>query len=133
MRADATAILLGLPGLREMVGTRVVWGGPDPDRMALPYLALTCLDGQRGYSLEGGTGLREDILQIDAWADTASVANAVSEAVASEMNGWRGQHGATFFRSVRVIGGRDLYGRGTGTQTPLYGRSIDLGIRWRTA
>ncbi|MBE3637467.1 tail completion protein gp17 [Mangrovicoccus algicola] len=133
MKADLIALIRGLPQVAALAGDRVHWGSQPVDATKMPHVALTMVSAPHGYSLDGDTGLHDDIVQADLWAETAAEAEALRVALVAGLSGWSGTLGGTHFRSLRILGGRSLDGRGSGTQKIIHGNSVDLRVRWRAA
>ncbi|MBR9765333.1 MAG: DUF3168 domain-containing protein [Rhodobacteraceae bacterium] len=133
MKAALTALLLADPDLQARVADRIHWGRPPAHAAGFPCLNLTMVSAPVTYTLDGEAELRRATVQLDAWAQTASEAEALRWEVRSLLSGYRGARDGVRFRGAFVMGARDLDGRGLGDLGPLFGVSIDLSIRWSAA
>ncbi|WP_236638184.1 DUF3168 domain-containing protein [Mangrovicoccus ximenensis] len=80
MKADLTALLLGLPGLSPL-GGRIHWG------VQLPHANLAMISGPQAYSLDGDTGRHDDLVQADLWAAGPDEAEALRLALRAALSG----------------------------------------------
>ncbi len=130
MKAALTALLLADADLGAWVGSRIHWGVLPAHAAALPYLNLTLVSAPAAYTLDGETETSTSAVQIDAWATSALEADRLRWEVRACLSGYRGTQGGVTFRRIFVSGSRDLSGRDLGDLAPLFGASIDVGIRW---
>ncbi len=81
--------LLGRPGIAALVARRIF---PDyfPQSEQLPAIAYTLEDDSSQQTLQGPSGMREAIYQINIWADTRREVMAVALEVRSALDGYRG-------------------------------------------
>lgn len=128
MEEALTALLLGDPGVRWLVGDRVHWGrapqGAKPD-----YLVLQVISGRRDYTMQGASGLADARVQFDSYAQEYLVAKRISEAVIALLSGYRGT-----VSGVQIQGGFVDNDRDMSTETEvkkLYRRSADI-IIWHS-
>ena len=133
MKGALTALLLADPDLQTRVGTRISWNTPPAHAAGFPCLNLTMVSAPLTYTLDGEAGTQSCTAQVDAWAQSASEAEALRWEVRSLLSGYRGVTGGVRFRGAFVMGSRDLDGRGLGDLAALFGVSIDLRIRWSVA
>lgn len=103
MEEALRAMLLSVPAISALVGTRVDWGLA-PQGQQLPCITLTVVtDGPVDHSLDGA-GLSQARVQADCWAATYAQAKALSRAVRTALDAWQGGVIAGAF----LAGARDL-------------------------
>jgi hypothetical protein len=81
--------LLGRSGLAALVATRI-FPGHFPQSEQLPAIAYTLEDDSSQQTLQGPSGLRRAIYQINIWADTRRDVMAVARQVRFVLDGYRG-------------------------------------------
>ena len=90
-------------GVPALVGTR---GSVQPLHQGETLPAITYLivsQVESGQPVDGGSGMLRPRIQIDCWADTHDVADALEAQVADALNGWRGlSNGVELQRVVRA-------------------------------
>lgn len=130
MREALTQRLLATPTVTERVGDRVHWQTQPADVSALPYINLTLVSGPHEYTMDGDTGRKSSVVQIDSWADTAFSAAALAENVEGALSAWSETANGIKVISAKIEGSRDLDGRGLGGMAAIFGSSVDVRIRW---
>ena len=133
MRAAITALLLADADLSALVAGRVHWGRLPAAVDTLPYINLTVISAPRVYSMDGGSLLRQALLQADCWGASAAQAGQVADTITALISGYRGTVAGVFLRGLFIEGERELTGRGLGDLENLFGRSIDFRARWNAA
>ena len=75
--------------LAALVGMRI---HPDyfPQNEQLPAIAYTLEDEQPEHTLEGPSGMRRAVYQVNVWASSRREAMAVARAAAAALDGFRG-------------------------------------------
>ena len=81
--------LLSQPGLTVLVANRIY---PDyfPQNGQLPAVAYTLEDDSSGHMMQGASGLRRAIYQINVWANTRREAMSVARLICKALDGFRG-------------------------------------------
>jgi hypothetical protein len=90
--------LLGRPGIAALIAKRIF---PDyfPQSEQLPAVAYTLEDDSSQPTLQGPSGMREAVYQINVWADTRREVMAVAREVRSALDGYRGA-----FKDIPILG-----------------------------
>ena len=90
--------LLGCPGIAALIDRRIF---PDyfPQSEQLPAIAYTLEDDSSQQTLQGPSGMREAIYQINIWADTRREVMAVAREVRMALDGYRGA-----FKGIPILG-----------------------------
>jgi hypothetical protein len=90
--------LLNCPDIAALVAKRIY---PDyfPQSEQLPAIAYTLEDESSQQTLQGPSGMREAVYQINVWADTRREVMAVAREVLAALNGYRGS-----FKDIPVSG-----------------------------
>lgn len=85
----------------SLVGTRIY---PDalPQDATRPALVFTVISSVGEHHLTAAAGIARAIVQIDCYADTRLAANALSEAVRGEMQGYRGAMGSEYVQCCHL-------------------------------
>jgi hypothetical protein len=118
--------LLGCPGIAALVGTRI---HPDyfPQSEQLPAMAYTLEDDSSQQTLQGPSGMREAIYQINIWADTRREVMAVTREVRLALDGYRGA-----FKGIPILGSfLDSLGRERDSDTGAYCVSMRFTIHYQ--
>jgi D-alanyl-D-alanine carboxypeptidase len=127
LREELRAYLLADPGVAEMVGSRVTWGGR-PRTAVLPAVALFLIDGERDYAMGRPTGLVRSRVQADSWALTYGEAVYVSRAVRGALSGLRKVIGGVEIQGAFADLERDLSEDDAGAEEVLFRISQDYQI-----
>jgi hypothetical protein len=90
--------LLGRPGIAALVSKRIF---PDffPQSEQLPAIAYTLEDDSSQQTLQGPSGMRAAIYQINIWAETRREVMAIARELRIALDGYRG-----VFKDIPVIG-----------------------------
>lgn len=83
-------LLLNASGLTALVSTRINWSVRPRDVSDVPAIVLHRIGGLPQITLDGPSGHIQSRVQVDCWALTYASALAVSRAVKSVLNGFRG-------------------------------------------
>ncbi|MCP4617178.1 MAG: DUF3168 domain-containing protein [Bradyrhizobium sp.] len=79
--------------ITALVSTRIYPAGDVPQAPTLPYLAWFKVDNQHTRHQSGGSDLAQARFQIDAWATTATAAEAIYEALRGVLDNYSGDMG----------------------------------------
>jgi hypothetical protein len=90
--------LLGRPGIAALIERRIY---PDyfPQSEPLPAIAYTLEDDSSQQTLQGPSGMRAAIYQINIWADTRREVMAVVRELRPALDGYRGA-----FKDIPITG-----------------------------
>ncbi len=90
--------LLRRPGIAALVSKRIF---PDffPQSEQLPAIVYTLEDDSSQQTLQGPSGMRAAIYQINIWAETRRGVMAVAREVRAALNGYRGA-----FKDIPITG-----------------------------
>jgi hypothetical protein len=90
--------LLGRPGIAALVAKRIF---PDffPQSEQLPAIAYTLEDDSSQHTLQGPSGMRAAIYQINIWAETRREVMAVARELRIALDGYRGA-----FKDIPILG-----------------------------
>ena len=77
------------PGLAALIGNRIY---PDyfPQGGQLPAVAYTLEDDSSGHMMQGASGLRRAIYQINVWAETRREVMTVARQICRALDGYHG-------------------------------------------
>jgi hypothetical protein len=118
--------LLGRPGISALVSKRIF---PDyfPQSEQLPSIAYTLEDDSSQQTLQGPSGMRAAIYQINIWAETRREAMAVAREVRLALDGYRGA-----FKDIPIIGAfLDSLSRERDSDTGAYCVSLRFTIHYQ--
>jgi hypothetical protein len=118
--------LLGRPGIAVLVSKRVF---PDffPQSEQLPAIAYTLEDDSSQQTLQGPSGMRAAIYQINIWADTRREVMTVAREVRLALDGYRGA-----FKDIPIIGAfLDSLSRERDSDTGAYCVSLRFTIHYQ--
>ena len=90
--------LLGRPGIAALIAKRIF---PDyfPQSEQLPAIAYTLEEDSSQQTLQGPSGMRAAIYQVNVWAETRREVMAIAREVRSVLDGYRGA-----FRDIPISG-----------------------------
>jgi hypothetical protein len=118
--------LLSRPGIAALVSKRIF---PDffPQSEQLPAIAYTLEDDSSQQTLQGPSGMRAAIYQINIWAETRREAMAVARELRLALDGYRGA-----FKDISIIGGfLDSLSRERDSDTGAYCISMRFTIHYQ--
>jgi len=118
--------LLGQPGIAALVTKRIF---PDffPQSEQLPAIAYTLEDDSSQQTLQGPSGMRAAIYQINIWAETRREVMAVAREVRLAIDGHRGA-----FKDIPIIGAfLDSLSRERDSDTGAYCVSMRFTIHYQ--
>jgi len=125
MEQSFRAILLASSGVAALVGTRINWGA-HPQGQPLPAVVLTGISENDTHHMTGPTRLYEARVQVDCYADTYSGAKALSRAILTVLDGYKGG----VFQGIFSAGARDMREGGTNEAARPYRVSMDFMTHW---
>lgn len=128
MKAALLNLLRGHPPLTAVVGRRIDWGTQPPVQRTRPFATLTLVSEPETMTLDGPSGVRAALVQVDVWADTYAAAEAGAQAVRGLLAGYRGLSGGVTFCGVFPEGHRDLSNESE--VGVIYGLSSDFRVIW---
>ena len=118
--------LLGCPGIAALIARRIY---PDcfPQREQLPAIAYTLEDDSSQQTLQGPSGMRAAVYQINIWAETRREVMAVAREVRLALDGYRGA-----FKDIPIIGAfLDSLSRERDSDTGAYCVSLRFTIHYQ--
>jgi hypothetical protein len=118
--------LLGCPGIAALVARRIF---PDyfPQDEQLPAIAYTLEDDSSQQTLQGPSGMRAAIYQINIWAETRREVMAVAREVRLALDGYRGT-----FKDIHIVGSfLDSLNRERDSDTGAYCVSMRFTIHYQ--
>jgi hypothetical protein len=118
--------LLGRPGIAALVAKRIF---PDyfPQSEQLPAIAYTLEDDSSQHTLQGPSGMRVAIYQINIWAETRRKVMAVARELRLALDGYRGD-----FKNIPIIGAfLDSLSRERDSDTGAYCVSMRFTIHYQ--
>jgi hypothetical protein len=118
--------LLGCPGVAALVSRRIF---PDyfPQSEQLPAIAYTLEDDSSQQTLQGPSGMRAAIYQINIWAETRREVMAVARELRLALDGYRGA-----FKDIPIIGAfLDSLSRERDSDTGAYCVSLRFTIHYQ--
>jgi hypothetical protein len=118
--------LLGCPGIAGLVSRRIF---PDyfPQSEQLPAIAYTLEDDSSQQTLQGPSGMRAAIYQINIWAETRREVMTVAREVRLALDGYRGA-----FKDIPIIGAfLDSLSRERDSDTGAYCVSLRFTIHYQ--
>ncbi len=118
--------LLGCPSIAALVAKRTF---PDyfPESEQLPAIAYMLEDESTQQTLQGPSGMREVVYQINIWAETRREVMAVAREVLVALNGYRGA-----FKDIPVSGAfLDSMSRERDSDTGAFCVSMRLTIHYQ--
>lgn len=128
MKAALLTLLRADAALSAVVADRLSWGGQPPAQRARPCATLTLASEPEVTTLDGPSGVRAALVQIDVWADVHDDAEAGMRAVRALLSGYRGQVDGVVFHGIFAEGARDL--SEAGGRSVIYGLSADFRVVW---
>jgi hypothetical protein len=118
--------LLGRPGIAALIAKRIF---PDffPQSEQLPAIAYTLEDDSSQQTLQGPSGMRAAIYQINIWADARREVMAVARELRLALDGYRGA-----FKDIPIIGAfLDSLSRERDSDTGAYCVSMRFSIHYQ--
>jgi hypothetical protein len=120
--AHRNALRDRIRALPEVSGRHVDWSALRQNA-PLPAVRLVCISDLVGASHQGSDKRAEALVQIDAFADDPNAAQAIRDAILSDLHGFKGTLDGAVFDAVIHDGSReDDDGAGS------YSASVDLRI-----
>ena len=130
MEEALTSLLLADAALIALVGDRVHWVRQPADAGGFPYVNLQVVSGGVDYHLQGASGLRQNRVQVDAWAEDYAAQKAVERAILAAVSGYSGTVSGVDLHGVFVTSQRDLPDQTPDGERNLFRSSIDLEVSW---
>jgi hypothetical protein len=118
--------LLGRPGIAALVAKRLF---PDyfPQDEQLPAIAYTLEDDSSQQTLQGPSGMRATIYQINIWADNRREAMTIAREIRLALDGYRGA-----FKDIPIAGAfLDSINRERDSDTGAYCVSMRFTIHYQ--
>lgn len=127
MEEALIAHLLADAGVTALVGARV-FPGSLPQKLDMPALVFTRVDGAPLYADDGEVGLEDPRIQIDCWGLTYTAAKLLARAVVERLSAFDGTVGATTFQYIMLDAERDFREGGSNNAEYLYRTSLDFTV-----
>ena len=117
--------------ITDVVGAKI-FSNRTKQGIAPPFMVLTQIEGEHVTHHGGPAGLARSRLQVDCYAETEAVVEALADAVRQLMDTFTGSMGTLDVRDCNLTGERDLYEEPTdASDVGKFRISMDFSI-WHT-
>jgi hypothetical protein len=109
VRPALRTLLLADTTVSNLVGGSRIYPGVLPQGQRSPSLVYNRISGVFPFELDGSGGIVQNLIQIDAIADSSDTASNLANAVHDALNGFRGTVATVEFKGIFQTNERDIF------------------------